>query len=151
MVTTKDFASDVALILEGGFVAIKYGNREMALNCFHAAALLAPNRIEPKVGLATLALNELDLEKTIKLCDEILVEDKKNYQSMVLCGMALVLAHKEEERAKSLLTRAKEEAPDLPTSQLAELWLRYIDMSHMPHRPLSPRAKERIAKEIAES
>lgn len=151
MVSTKDFASDVALVLEGGFVAIKYGNREMALNCFHAAALLAPNRIEPKVGLATLALNELDLEKTIKLCDEILVEDKKNYQSMVLCGMALILSHKEEDRAKALLTRAKEEASDLPTNQLAELWLRYIDMSHTPSRPLPPRAKERIAKEIAES
>lgn len=132
MVTTQDFKENVALILEGGFVAIKYGDREGALNCFHAAALLAPDRVEPKIGLATLALNELDLDKAVQLSEEVLKEDEKNYQSMVICGMSLVLQHKEGERAAKLLACAKEEAPDDATQELAGLWLGYIEANHNP-------------------
>lgn len=151
MATVKDFADDVALILEGGFVAIKYGERETALNCFHAAQLLAPNRQEPKVGLATLALNELDLENTLRLSQEVIDADANNYQSMVLHSMALILLHRDEEKAQKLLTNAKDNAKDLATRQLAELWLGYIRLHHLPARPLPEEAKKRIGKEIAES
>jgi len=151
MASVADFKEDTALILESGFVAIKYGDREGALNCFHAAGLLAPDRVEPKVGLATLALNELDLPKAIKLCNEILEQDPKNHQSMVICGMSYVLMHKEEERAIELLKTASKESDDSATQQLAELWLGYITASHNPRVPLNPAAKERIAKEIEES
>jgi Flp pilus assembly protein TadD len=151
MVKTQDFIEDVALILESGFVAIKYGDRETALNCFHAAALLAPDRVEPKVGLATLALNELDLDKAISLCKEVLETDKENHQAMVICGMSMILLHKEEETAHKLLTTARENATDDATKQLAELWLGYITLSHKPAQPMNPEAKKRISKEIASS
>lgn len=151
MAKVRDFADDVALVLEGGFVAIKYGDRETALNCFHAAQLLAPNKQEPKVGLATLALNELDLQTTLRLSQEVIDADPHNYQAMVLHSMGLILLHKEEEKAKSLLHEAMTDAKDTATRQLAELWLGYVERSHAPHRPMPAAAKQRISKEIAES
>jgi tetratricopeptide (TPR) repeat protein len=151
MAKVADFADDVALILEGGFVAIKYGDRETALNCFHAAQLLAPKRQEPKVGLATLALNELDLQNTLRLSQEVIDADPHNYQAMVIHSMGLILLHQDEEKAKKLLNEAKNETKDPATSQLAELWLGYIELNHAPRRPMPPAAKQRISKEISES
>ncbi len=82
---------DFGLLIEGGFVAVKQGNRNAARRLFEAAHRLRPEHSAPKLGFGYIALNELNLPLARQTFEAILNEEPNNAMAKVLLGFSFMM------------------------------------------------------------
>lgn len=84
----KSFASDVPMLVEAGFVAIKQVDEDSARKCFYAAMVIDPNEPLPVIGLGIVSLFKLDLDEAKKLFRLVLQADPHNQMAKTMLGIA---------------------------------------------------------------
>lgn len=87
-----DLKNDFGLLVEGGFIAVKQGNRDAAEKLFRAAQLLKPEHTGPMIGFGYVALNAMNLQLARKYFEEVLVKEPHNCTAKVYLGFCFILA-----------------------------------------------------------
>jgi tetratricopeptide (TPR) repeat protein len=85
------FKQDFGLLVEGGFIAVKQGNRDAAEKLFRAAQLLKPNHTAPTIGFGYVALNSMNLQLARKYFEEVLEKEPQNAVAKVYLGFCFIL------------------------------------------------------------
>lgn len=130
MATLQEFNEDLALLVEGGLVAIKQGDEEGAKKLFNAVGILDPQNIVRKMGYGLIALHKMDIKAAQKQFEEILQVEQTNWRAQAFLAFSHILSvlqdGPDKEKQKSLETCAKlaqevVEKSDAPsTRQLAQ-------------------------------
>lgn len=82
---------DFGLLVEGGFIAVKQGNRDAAEKLFRAAQLLNPDHTATKIGFGYVALNSMNLQLARKYFEEVLEKEPQNAVAKVYLGFCFIL------------------------------------------------------------
>lgn len=122
----KKFEEDFPLLIELGFIAVKYGNEEMSKNLFMCAETLNPESAAPKMGKAYIHLNKLELKEAIKLYQEVIEEEKDNQMARMFLGICHVLEKKDVEKGEKLIEEALANAEDDTVKNLGKTSLNWI-------------------------
>lgn len=106
----EQFADDVPLLVEAGFVAIKQIDEDSAKKCFYAAMIANPEESLPVVGLGIVSLFKLELEEAKKLFHAVLQKEPENYMAKTMLGIAHLYTISEEglKEGKELIQEALE-------------------------------------------
>jgi tetratricopeptide (TPR) repeat protein len=83
---------DFGLLVEGGFIAVKQGNRDAAEKLFQAAQLLNPSHTASTIGFGFIALNSMNLQLARKYFEEVLEKEPNNAVAKVYLGFCFILA-----------------------------------------------------------
>jgi len=85
------FRQDFGLLVEGGFIAVKQGNRDAAEKLFRAAQVLNPEHSAPKIGFGYIALNSMNLVLARKYFEEVLQKEPDNASAKIYLGFCFIL------------------------------------------------------------
>lgn len=124
MATIQDFQSDLALLVEGGLLAIKQGDEESAKKLFNSVDILEPGGLQKKFGYGLIALHKMEVDNAVAQFEEILQKDKQNWRAQAFLGFAYMLSifgdatntvkeknlRKATELANEVITHCKEES-----------------------------------------
>ncbi|MEZ5315315.1 MAG: hypothetical protein R3E91_03780 [Chlamydiales bacterium] len=92
METLQDFKVDLALLVEGGLIAIKQGDEESAKKLFNAVGILDPQNMVRKMGYGIIALHKMDIKTSQKHFREILQIEKTNWRAQVFLAFSHILS-----------------------------------------------------------
>lgn len=126
MASWKDYKEDFILLVEAGFIAVNQSDEDSALKLFHAAAILNPNSILPKVGLGYLYLHQLALKQAVQHFEEALKQEPNNQMAKAFLGIALSFSPNLLERGEKILEQtAKTNDPSI--KQLSEMAIDFAE------------------------
>ena len=121
----NEFRSDFALLVEAGFVAVKQLDESSATRLFHAAALLDPTSMAPKIGLGYISLNKLELKKAIQAFEEVIKIEPSNMLAQTFLGMCFLLNKAKRKQGEALILAAIEKTDDPTIKNLGTLALEW--------------------------
>ena len=108
----ENFKDDFALLIEGGFIAVKQLDEVSAARIFHAAQLISPESTAPQVGLGYIALNKLDLKEAAKIFQEVIAKEPDNHLAQVFYGISFLFSEDKRKKGEKLIREAMEKATD---------------------------------------
>ncbi len=114
-----EFKEDFALFIEAGFVAVKQLDEMSATRIFQAAQALNPTHTAPRLGMAYIALNKMELKQAMKLYEEILREEPDNYLAQTFLGICNLLTKGKQAKGEKLIHEAAEKSTDPTVKNLA--------------------------------
>lgn len=131
MVNLKDFSADVALLFEGGLMAIKQGDEENAKKLFNAVGTLQPEGVTKKMGYGLIAIHKLEAKEAQKIFKEVYEKDRNNKRAQAFLAFAYMLSLMipggsdegkllDLKEATKHATEARKNAKDESTIQLAQ-------------------------------
>ncbi len=130
MVNLQDFREDIALLAEGGLVAIKQGDEENAKKLFDALEIIEPKSVTKKMGYGLIAVHKMDVPEAQKIFKELFDNDHNNRRAQAFLAFSYMLSLMQkgsyEEKILALkegakhATEALKHAEDASTKQLAQ-------------------------------
>lgn len=123
------FAEDFALMIEAGFVAVKQFDEVSATRIFNAAQLLNPTSSAPRIGLAYIAMNKMELKKAIDIFEKILEEEPENYIAQAFLGLCYLLGKEKLKKGEKLIRNAMEKSDDPTVHNLGAVALEWSKKS----------------------
>lgn len=118
----KEFAPDVPLLVEAGFIAIKQVDENSAKKCFFAAMIIDPELSLPVIGLGMVHLLNLDLDDASQMFNLVLQKEPENEMARTMLGIAhLYRVNKEGlHQGRELIEEAMENCDDPQLHQLGK-------------------------------
>lgn len=122
-----EFASDFALFIEAGFVAVKQLDESSATRLFNAAQLLNPQSMIPKIGLGYIALNKLEMRTATQAFEEVVKAEPDNLLAQTFLGMCYLLNKAKRKQGEQLIQNAIEKTDDPTVKSLGALALEWSE------------------------
>ena len=118
----REFAKDVPLLVEAGFIAIKQVDEDSAKKCFYAAMIANPEESLPVVGLGIVSLFKLELDEAKQLFNTVLQKEPKNEMARTMLGIANLYTITDEglKEGKELITEATHNTDQEEVKQLGK-------------------------------
>lgn len=118
----KEYAKDVPLLVEAGFIAIKQVDEDSAKKCFYAAMIANPNESLPVIGLGIVSLFKLELDEAKELFNTVLQKEPKNELARSMLGIANLYTITDEglKEGKELISEATKNTDDAELKQLGK-------------------------------
>lgn len=118
----KQFAQDVPLLVEAGFIAIKHVDETAAKCCFYAAILANPDESLPVIGLGMIHLFKLELDEAKELFNAVLQKEPYNDMAKTMLGIAHLYSISDEglKEGKELINEATHHTEDAEVKQLGK-------------------------------
>lgn len=118
----KQFAQDVPLLVEAGFIAIKQIDEGSAKRCFYAAMIADPNESLSVIGLGIVHLFKLELDQAKELFNAVLLNEPNNDMAKTMLGIANLYTITEEglKEGKELIQEAMHSTEDAGIKQLGK-------------------------------
>ncbi len=116
----KEFAKDVPLLVEAGFIAIKQIDEEGATQCFYAAMVIDPDHSLPVVGLGMVHLLKLELDEAKEMFNMVLQKEPGNEMAKTMLGIANLYDVNKEglKKGRNLIESAMEDTDDKELKKL---------------------------------
>lgn len=118
----KEFAQDVPLLVEAGFIAVKQIDEDSARKCFFAAMTIDPELSLPVVGIGMIHLMKLDLDEATEMFNVVLQKEPENEMAKTMLGIVnLYRVNKEGlKKGKELIEEAMDKSDDPELQQLGK-------------------------------
>ena len=118
----KQYAQDVPLLVEAGFIAIKQIDEDCAQKCFYAAMIADPNESLPVIGLGIIHLFKLELDEAKELFSAVLQKEPTNEMAKTMLGIANLYTISDEglKEGKELIRDAMHSADNPELKQLGK-------------------------------
>lgn len=118
----KQYAQDVPLLVEAGFIAIKQVDEDSAKKCFYAAMIANPEESLSVVGLGIVHLFKLELDQAKELFNAVLQKEPNNDMAKTMLGIANLYTITDEglKEGKELIHEAMHSTDDAELKQLGK-------------------------------
>lgn len=120
------YKKDFVLFLEAGFIAVNQMDESAATRLFHAAEILKPDNVLPKVGEGYLQLHLLNLKKAQSCFEEVLRKEPDNEMAKTFLGIVLSWIPQETIKGEKLLVETQKSS-DKAIKKLATSALEFVD------------------------
>lgn len=122
-----EFRDDFALLIEGGFIAVKQLDEVSAVRIFRAAQILSPTSVAPRIGLGYIALNKLDLKEACRIFEEVMREEPDNDLAKTFFGICLLLDKEKRREGELLIQEVIGRTTDPTIKNLGTISLEWAD------------------------
>ncbi len=134
----QEFDEDFALLIEAGFIAIKQLDEMSAKKIFQAAQIIRPDSQIPKMGIASIALNKLELKEAIRLYGEVLEKEPQNHTAQVFLGLSYLFSKNNpgyQKKGEKLIRETLEKTDEPIVKQLGISGLEWLEKEKGKTKP----------------
>lgn len=128
----EQFRDDFGLIIEAGFVAVKQLDETSAARLFHAAQVISPKSVAPRIGLGYISLNKLELKEAEKIFQGVLEEEPDNMLAQVFLGICYLLLKPKRQEGERIVNEVLTKSEDPTIVNLAKVSLEWADKDLKP-------------------
>lgn len=123
----QSYKDDFVLLLESGFIAAGQTDEDAAKKLFHAAELLSPQNLLPKVGFGYIHLLKLELKQACKLFEEVLKAEPDNHMAKALLGLSTSFTVRDADKGEKLLEEALKDTKDPAVKSMASTGIEFVE------------------------
>jgi len=118
--------TDLSLLIEAGFVAVKQLDEISATRIFKAAQIISPKSTAPLVGLGYIALNKLESKKATEIFEEVMIKEPDNYLAQTFLGICFLLSKQKRKKGEKLILEAIEKSDNPTIINLGKISLEWV-------------------------
>lgn len=122
-----EFQEDFAMLIEGGFIAVKQLDEVSATRIFLAAQMLNPTSVAPQIGLGYIALNKLDLKEACRIFEQVLRQEPQHDLAKTFYGICLLLDKARREEGEQIIKEVIGRTTDPTIKNLGHISLEWAD------------------------